>query len=70
MRLRAGFPAELRSPRRSAYAGSPGDRCDVLAVDEDAAAFRLEEAQEQFDQGRLASAGRPTKIIIFGLEST
>ena len=30
---------------------------DVLAVDQDAAAFEVEEAQQQVDHGRLAGAG-------------
>ena len=30
---------------------------DVLAVDQDAAAFEIEEAQQQIDHGRLAGAG-------------
>ena len=33
------------------------DRGDVLAVDQDAAAFEIEEAQQQVDQRRLAGAG-------------
>ena len=33
------------------------DRSDVLAVDQDAAAFEVEEAQQQVDHGRLAGAG-------------
>ena len=33
------------------------DAGDVLAVDQDAAAFEVEEAQQQVDHGRLAGAG-------------
>ena len=33
------------------------DRGDVLAVDQDAAALDVEEAQQQVDRGRLAGAG-------------
>ena len=33
------------------------DAGDVLAVDQDAAAFEIEEAQQQVDHGRLAGAG-------------
>ena len=33
------------------------DRRDVLAVDQDAAAFEVEEAQQQIDERRLAGAG-------------
>ena len=36
-----------------------GDLGDVLAVDQDAAAFEVVEAQQQIDEGRFAGARRP-----------